>query len=88
MDKYNYYFFNEPWPEDYYFYKATTFTKADQAFLSANKEEFPERFQTLLLKKNHHPKQIHDNGNATMDTTSLRGKNFRKLLDKKTIFAV
>ena len=26
----------------------------NQAFLAANKEEFPDRFQTLLLKKNLH----------------------------------
>ena len=32
--------------------KVTTFTQANQAFPSANKEEFPERLQTLLLKKN------------------------------------
>lgn len=52
MDKYDYYFFSEPWPENYSDDAATTFTEADQAFLSANKEEFQERFQTVLLKKN------------------------------------
>jgi len=52
MDKYDYYFFNELWPENYDYEKATTFTEADQAFLSANKEEFADRFQTVLLKKN------------------------------------
>ena len=41
--------------------KVTTFTQANQAFPSANKEEFPERFQTLLLKKN-----LHLNGFMTM----------------------
>ena len=52
MDKYDHYFFNEPWSENYNYEKATTFTEADQAFLSANKEEFADRFQTVLLKKN------------------------------------
>jgi len=52
MDKYDYYFFSEPWPENYDFDRATTFTEADHAFLFANKEEFAERFQTVLLKKN------------------------------------
>jgi hypothetical protein len=52
MDKYDYYFFSEPWPENYDFDNATTFTEADQAFLSANHEEFQERFWTVLLKKN------------------------------------
>ena len=52
MDKYDYYFFSEPWPENYDFERATTFTEADQAFLSANKEDFEDRFWTVLLKKN------------------------------------
>lgn len=52
MDKYDYYFFNEPWPENYDFEKATTFTEADRSFLSANQKEFQERFWTVLLKKN------------------------------------
>jgi hypothetical protein len=52
MDKYDYYFFSEPWPENYDFDRATTFTDADHAFLSASKEEFADRFQTVLLKKN------------------------------------
>ena len=52
MDKYDCYFFSEPWPENYDFEKATTFTEADHAFLSANKEEFEDRFWTVLLKKN------------------------------------
>lgn len=52
MDKYDYYFFSEAWPENYDYEKAITFTEADQAFLAANKEEFADRFQTMLLKKN------------------------------------
>ena len=52
MDKYDYYFFSEPWPENYDFDRATTFTEADHAFLSANKEDFEDRFWTVLLKKN------------------------------------
>ena len=52
MDKYDYYFFSEPWSENYDFERATTFTEADHAFLSANKEEFEDRFWTVLLKKN------------------------------------
>jgi hypothetical protein len=52
MDKYDYYFFNEPWPENYDYKKATAFTETDQAFLSANKEEFDDRYETVLIKKN------------------------------------
>lgn len=51
MDKYDYYFFDEPWPENYNYEAATTFTETDHAFLSANKEEFADRFETMLLKK-------------------------------------
>ncbi len=51
MDKYAVYFFGEPWPENYDYKRATTFTEMDEAFLSADKEGFEERFQTVLLKK-------------------------------------
>jgi hypothetical protein len=52
MDKYSDYFFDEPWPINYDFDKATTFTEADRAFLSCSKEEFNERLETLEIKKN------------------------------------
>jgi hypothetical protein len=52
MDKYSDYFFSEPWPENYNYEKATTFTETDQAFLAEKKEEFNERWETVLLKKN------------------------------------
>lgn len=54
MDKYAEYFFSEPWPENYDYQEATTFTEADLSFLSTSKEEFKERFDTVLLKKNLH----------------------------------
>lgn len=52
MEKYDYYFFSEPWQQEYNFEAATTFTDADQAFLFANEEEFAERLETVCLKKN------------------------------------
>jgi hypothetical protein len=52
MDKYSDYFFSQPWPKDYNFEAATTFTETDFAFLAAATEEFGDRFETMLLKKN------------------------------------
>lgn len=52
MDKYDYYFFSEPWPKEYNYEKATTFTKEDLKFLFENEEEFVDRFDTVCLKKN------------------------------------
>lgn len=52
MDKYDYYFFSEPWPKDYDFQKATTFTKEDREFLFGNEEEVQDRLDTVCLKKN------------------------------------
>ncbi len=54
MDKYAVYFFSEPWPENYEYKRATSFTEVDEAFLSTDKEGFEERFQAVLLKKNIH----------------------------------
>ena len=52
MDKYDYYFFSEPWPKEYNYEKATTFTEEDRGFLFENEEEFGDRFDTVCLKKN------------------------------------
>jgi hypothetical protein len=52
MDKYDYYFFSEPWPEKYDYARATTFTDEDKEFLAENKEEFGDRHTTVCLKKN------------------------------------
>lgn len=52
MKKYEDYFFSEPWPEEYNFDKATSFTDEDIAFLSANEEEFADRLETILIRKN------------------------------------
>ena len=53
MDKYSDYFFDTPWPKDYNFEAATTFNETDYAFLTAaNEEDYNDRFQTMLLKKN------------------------------------
>ena len=53
MDKYSDYFFDQPWPKDYNFEAATTFTETDYAFLAAaTEEDYSGRFETMLLKKN------------------------------------
>jgi hypothetical protein len=52
MDKYDGYFFSEPWPKEYNYEKATTFTEEDREFLFENEEEFGDRFDTVCLKKN------------------------------------
>ena len=52
MEKYDYYFFNEKWPQEYNFEHATTFTNEDQDFLFTDKEDFTERLETVSLKKN------------------------------------
>ena len=54
MNKYADYFFDKPWPKDYCFEEATTFTDEDLDFLSENNKEFKERFDTMCLKKNMH----------------------------------
>jgi hypothetical protein len=52
MELYDAYFFDEPWPIEYDFEKATTFTDTDQSFLFAEKDELQIRLATVCLKKN------------------------------------
>jgi len=52
MDKYADYFFSEPWPKDYVYEEATTFTDEDLDFLLKRDGKFWERFETICLKKN------------------------------------
>jgi len=53
MSKYADYFFRAPWPKQYDYEAATTFTDDDLAFLTdGRKEEAAERFGTMLLRKN------------------------------------
>lgn len=52
MDKYADYFFSEPWPKDYDYGRATTFTDDDLDFLLESDEGLLERFHTMCLKKN------------------------------------
>jgi hypothetical protein len=52
MDKYDDYFFSEPWQKEYNYEKATTFTEEDREFLFENEEEFLDKFDTVCLKKN------------------------------------
>ena len=53
MDKYSDYFFSQPWPRDYNFEYATTFTETDINFLvAATEEDYSDRFETMCLKKN------------------------------------
>jgi hypothetical protein len=52
MEKYADYFFDEPWPVEYDFEKATAFTDTDEAFLFAGDEDFQDRLTTVCLKKN------------------------------------
>jgi len=53
MRKYADYFFRDPWPKQYDYEAATTFTEDDLDFLTAGTaEEEAERFDTMVLKKN------------------------------------
>jgi len=53
MKKYADYFFSGPWPKQYDYEAATTFTDDDLDFLTdGKKEEAAERFETMLLRKN------------------------------------
>ena len=58
MDKYETYFFSEPWPQKYSFKQATTFSELDLNFLSGNEKETvdksdkAERLEVVLLRKN------------------------------------
>ena len=57
IDKYDYYFFSEPWPAKYDFTQAITFTEKDTQFLlgtekePVDESEAPDRFDTICLKK-------------------------------------
>ena len=57
IDKYDYYFFSEPWPAKYDFTQATTFTEEDMQFLlgtenePADEAEVIDRFDIICLKK-------------------------------------
>lgn len=52
MAKYSDYFFDTPWTEKYDYPAATTFTQGDRAFLNCPKEEFEDRYDLMLAKKN------------------------------------
>jgi hypothetical protein len=52
IDKYDYYFFDSPWPEKFDHEVASTFTDDDLDFLFEVKEEYNERYDSLCLKKN------------------------------------
>lgn len=53
MRRYADYFFRHPWPKQYDYEAATTFTEDDLHFLTAGPaEEGAERFDTMVLKKN------------------------------------
>lgn len=52
MDRYEDYFFSEPWPEEYDKGAAMTITDEDEAFLFGNIKEFYDRRMTVCLKKN------------------------------------
>ena len=51
MEKYEHYFFNEEWPNEYNFDVATTFTPEDREFLFENEAELEDRLMTVCLKK-------------------------------------
>ena len=53
IDKYDYYFFSEPWPDKYDFTQATTFTEEDIRFLLATVDmaEASDKFDVVCLKK-------------------------------------
>jgi hypothetical protein len=52
MDKYSDYFFSDPWPKKFDYKAVTTFTQKDVDFIDANEDEFLERVQTVIMKKN------------------------------------
>lgn len=52
MDKYDYYFFDTPWPKKFDHELASTFTDEDLDFLFEVDEEYPCRYDTLCPKKN------------------------------------
>jgi hypothetical protein len=51
MSKYEDYFYSQPWPKNYDFEKATSFTDEDLDFLETE-NDFGERLTTVALKKN------------------------------------
>ena len=78
MDKYSDYFFDQPWPKDYNFEAATSFNETDHAFLAANNEEYGDRFQTMLLKKN-----LYLNGFNTMGMLLWTQQSYEKQFTSK-----
>lgn len=61
MDKHSDYFFDTAWKENYDYPAATTITQTDHAFLACPKEEFEDRWELMLIKKN-----LYLNGFMTM----------------------
>lgn len=53
MNQYRDYFFDSSWPKEYNFEYSTTFTETDIHFLlAATPEDYWDRFETMLIKKN------------------------------------
>jgi hypothetical protein len=52
MDKYNDYFFSEPWPKKFDYKHVTTFTCEDLDFIDENEDEYVDRVLTVMMKKN------------------------------------
>ena len=59
MDKYSDYFFSELWPKKFDIKRATTFTREDLDFIDENEDEYVERLETVILKKNISLKGYH-----------------------------
>ena len=51
IEKYAAYFFKDPWPDEYNFETATTFTPEDRTFLVENPAEHAGRLTIVCLKK-------------------------------------
>ena len=51
MDKYDYYFFSDPWPKKFDYDRVTDFTSEDLDFINANEDEYVDRVLTVVLKK-------------------------------------
>jgi hypothetical protein len=52
MDKYSDYFFSGPWPKKFDINHATNFTREDLDFIDENEDEYVDRVETVMLKKN------------------------------------
>ena len=59
IDKYGDYFFSEPWPKKFDIHRAITFTREDLDFIDENEDEFADRIQTVIMKKNISLKGYH-----------------------------